>query len=260
MVDFYARTDLITTAVTAELALRADDADRDTAELTALATQITTTRAAIDRYLTAFENGALDERTCGLTTRLDQLTLRRDELTDLIQTPPAPPSPQAIAALRERLAEVITHGTPGQRKALIETHIAEITLDRDTLTPIFLVPTDGHQDDEGGPTGTPASPAFRTPRQVVREAGLEPARLKAQEPKSCVAASYTTPALRARCTAFRPIRTRCDGYVTLLERLRRRACAKTARWDHVCVLADPTRCAGALRSRHLRCRGPASTM
>jgi hypothetical protein len=35
-------------------------------------------------------------------------------------------------------------------------------------------------------------------RPGVRKAGLEPARPKAQEPKSCVAASYTTPA-RRRC-------------------------------------------------------------
>jgi hypothetical protein len=32
--------------------------------------------------------------------------------------------------------------------------------------------------------------------RIVREKGLEPSRPKAQEPKSCVAASYTTPALR----------------------------------------------------------------
>jgi site-specific DNA recombinase len=181
MVNFYARTDLITAAVTAELALRADDADRDTAELTAITGQITTTQAAIDRYLTAFENGNLDERTCGqrirdLATRLDQLTLRHDELTDLAQTPPAPPSPHAIAALREHLADVIAHGTPGQRKALIETHIAEITLDGDTLTPIFLVPTDpAAPGEDEGPTGTPADPTVRTPRQYVPPVGFEPA-------------------------------------------------------------------------------------
>jgi site-specific DNA recombinase len=176
MIDFYARTDLITAVVTAELALRADDADRDTAELQALGTQITTTQAAIDRYLTAFENGSLEERTCGqrirdLATRLDQLTLRRDELTHLAQASPAPPSPEAIAALRQHLAEVITHGTLGQRKALIETHIAEITLDGDTLTPIFLIPTEpidpAATGEDEGPTGTPADSTVRTPRQDV---------------------------------------------------------------------------------------------
>ena len=92
-------------------------------------------------------------------------------------------------------AESIAYGTPGRRQALIETHIAEITLDGDTLTPIFLIPTDpADPGDDEGPAGTPADPTFLTPRQVVRETGFEPARPKAQEPKSCVAASYTTPA------------------------------------------------------------------
>jgi hypothetical protein len=53
----------------------------------------------------------------------------------------SPPSVIAIAHLRDNLAHLITHGAPGQRKALIETHIAEITIQGDTLTPTFMIPT-----------------------------------------------------------------------------------------------------------------------
>ena len=34
----------------------------------------------------------------------------------------------------------------------------------------------------------------------MREKGLEPSRQKAQEPKSCVSASFTTPEGRTECT------------------------------------------------------------
>jgi hypothetical protein len=45
-------------------ALRADASHQPRAELKATSTKITTAEAAIDRYLTAFENGTLDERAC----------------------------------------------------------------------------------------------------------------------------------------------------------------------------------------------------
>jgi site-specific DNA recombinase len=184
LADFYGQTDLITEAITAEYALRAQDADRQTAEIKGLTTQITATNATIDRYLTAFENNTLDERTCGrrvhdLTTKLDQLTARRDELTT-ITTPPTTPAPQAIAHLRDDLAAIIANGTPGQRKALIETHIAKITIEGDILTPTFMIPTDYNHEpttthSDGGPTGDPVGPPFRTMCQVVEVAGIEPA-------------------------------------------------------------------------------------
>jgi hypothetical protein len=60
--------------------------------------------------------------------------------------------------LREHLTDVIAHGTSGQRKALVEAHIAEITLDGDTLTPILLVPTaPGGSNSAGVSPTNPAS-------------------------------------------------------------------------------------------------------
>lgn len=93
LVQFYERTDLITQAVAAERTLRAADSHRTAEEIKAVASHPTSTQAAIDRYLAAFENGTLDERTCGqrgrdLTIKLDQLTLRHDELTEHARIPP----------------------------------------------------------------------------------------------------------------------------------------------------------------------------
>lgn len=41
----------------------------------------------------------------------------------------SPPSPKAIERLRRGLIHVLEHGTPGQRKAIIEANIAEIKID-----------------------------------------------------------------------------------------------------------------------------------
>ena len=49
-------------------------------------------------------------------------------------------------------------GTLGQRKAVMETHIAEIRIDGDRLIPIYRIPVD----------------AFRARGQVVGRRGLEP--------------------------------------------------------------------------------------
>jgi len=115
-----------------------------------------------------FENGTLDERTCGnrirdLTTKLDQLRVRHDDLTELVHTQPSPPSPAAIEQLRRDLAHIVATGTPGQRKAIIETHIAEIKIEGTNLIPVFMIPT----NDEG-PAETSADPSTTTFRTLVR--------------------------------------------------------------------------------------------
>jgi site-specific DNA recombinase len=97
LIDFHQRTDLIHDAVQAERQLRTADSGQNQAERKTIDAQIIATEAAIDRYLTAFENGTLDERTCGhrindLTAKLGQLKTHRDELDDLVNDLPTPPS------------------------------------------------------------------------------------------------------------------------------------------------------------------------
>jgi site-specific DNA recombinase len=74
---------------------------------------------------------------------------------------PAAPSSEASRRLRDNLAAVLENGTPGQRKAIIESHIAEIKIEDARLIPIFKIPLEDQQ--------------FRTTHQVVGRAGLEPA-------------------------------------------------------------------------------------
>ncbi len=180
LIDFFGKPDLIIEAVAAERALRADGTDRHQAELDTITGKITTTEAAVDRYLTAFENGTLDERTCGhriqdLTLKLDQLRARQDELHQLRNDLPALPSPKAIERLRRELADVLQHGTPGQRKAVIENHVAEIKIQGSTLTPVYKIPIEHLDQDNDGPVDVSTGPSFRTMVRVVGRAGLEPA-------------------------------------------------------------------------------------
>ena len=84
---------------------------------------------AIDRYLSAFENGTLDELICGrriteLQTQLDRLTAQQTELGEAEDL--QPPDEAAIRRLRQSLSDILRNGTLGQRKAVMETHIAEI--------------------------------------------------------------------------------------------------------------------------------------
>ena len=165
---------MITAAITAEQEFRAEHSHQHTAELTAVTSQIRTAEAAIDRYLAAFENATLDEAICGhrirdLTAKIEQLTARRTDLTEVINSQPKPPSADAISQLRRTLANVLQHGTPGQRKAIIETHIGEIKIQGALLIPIFLITA----DDEG-PAETSADPDISHNIKVVEPRGLEP--------------------------------------------------------------------------------------
>ncbi|GAA4158982.1 hypothetical protein GCM10022251_34710 [Phytohabitans flavus] len=174
LIDFYTHTDLITAAIEAERELRAAGSHQHTAELGTITAQIKTTDAAIDRYLTAFENETLDERTCGarvrdLTAKLERLKIRQTELAELIHAQPEPPSAQAIKQLRRQLGQVLAHGTAGQRKAVIEEHIAEVKIQGEQLIPIFNVPTNGE-----GPADISTDPTFRSSPYVVEPRGLEP--------------------------------------------------------------------------------------
>jgi site-specific DNA recombinase len=106
----------------------------------------------------------------GEAASLPQRAARQDELAQFTDHRPNPPGPAAIAHLRRHLAEVLTHGTPGQRKAIIETHVAEIKIDGTRLVPVFMIPT----GDSDGPAETSTDPEFRTMVRVVGRQGLEP--------------------------------------------------------------------------------------
>ncbi|HWC82121.1 MAG TPA: recombinase family protein [Pseudonocardiaceae bacterium] len=77
------------------------------AERDAIATELTRTNAAMDRYFSAFENGTMDETTAGprlekLGTKAKQLRQRHAELSEQVADEPTMPTPA-------ELDEIITH-------------------------------------------------------------------------------------------------------------------------------------------------------
>jgi hypothetical protein len=70
---------------------------------------------------------------------------------DAIGRPPFPTrteGPEAVDQIRRDLDQVLYHGTPGQKKAIIGTHIAEIQIQGTQLIPIVgadLAEADGNR-------------------------------------------------------------------------------------------------------------------
>jgi hypothetical protein len=87
---------------------------------------------------------------------------RFGELVALGRIPVAASSPQAIQRLRDNLADVLAHGTPGQRKAGIETHVAAFKIDGSHLIPIF----------KSGPATTTGRPKHRPTRVFAQRITL----------------------------------------------------------------------------------------
>ncbi|MEU8078773.1 recombinase family protein [Catellatospora citrea] len=145
LLDHYTGTDLISDAIHAERHLRAGHHEANRAELSAVTREIDQADAAIARYLAAFEQGTLSPELCGervrdLQTRIERLARRRTDLENAADSAPGRPSQLAVDQLRRNLAHVFRHGTPGQRKAIVETHIVEIRIDGDQLIPTFKIP------------------------------------------------------------------------------------------------------------------------
>ena len=183
--------DLITAAVEQHRAAhRAANGDR-LAELTAIDTELARADKAIDRNLSAYENGTLDEETLAerlpaLRATTKQLRRRREQLTIEIDNEPHHPDPATLAEVAQHITDIITAGTDNQRKGLIEALIDRVVISApDALIPVFRIPQ---------PTARPAStlaaahlpadapPAATTPEGVVRAMtnsvdlpGIEPA-------------------------------------------------------------------------------------
>ncbi|ONH54614.1 recombinase family protein [Frankia sp. CcI49] len=190
LADFYRRQHTLI----ADAIKRAQQAHRNArgdlrAELTTVDTELTQTNRAIDRYLTAFEHGTIDEETIGerlakLRTQQKQLRQRHTELTDQIAREPVTPAPTDLDAIAVNITIVIKTGTNQQRKALIEALIAEVKISGpDRLIPVFRIPQPDPDDDQP-PTLTAVAahpPATTAPKGTVRamntrvrSEGLEP--------------------------------------------------------------------------------------
>jgi site-specific DNA recombinase len=175
------RHDLISQATHAEQQRHKDaHADRHT-ELRAVETKINETNNAIERYLTAFERGTLDEDTVGerlreLRTKSKQLRTRRDDLTLALDDEPTAPDPATLNDVADHITDVIETGNHNQRKALVEALIARVTVTGpDRVIPVFRLP---RPHNNGAATALPAETApegmVRTMTKSVGPVGLEP--------------------------------------------------------------------------------------
>ncbi|MEV0398277.1 recombinase family protein [Polymorphospora rubra] len=178
--DFYTTAEPVLTAMI-ERAQAQRDTTRDDqhAELAATTGQITATEQAIARYHTAFENGTMDDTTAGprirdLRHQLAKLHTRHTELEADIANQPATPPPGAVARIRDHLATIMASGTPTERKAAIETLIAEVRLTDKGAVPVFKIPTDTTVPPPETDEGTHNQPPVRTMVRSVGRQGLEP--------------------------------------------------------------------------------------
>ena len=120
-------------------------------------------RAAVDRYLRAFEAGRLSEATCGhrvgaLKQEIGALEARRASLVAECDTEPTLPSGGDLATLRRQLEQAIADAAPEQRTRLPDAVVEPITVEsRTCIQPYFFAPT------------------VRTPTAPRRRTGIEPA-------------------------------------------------------------------------------------
>ncbi|MDA8148487.1 MAG: recombinase zinc beta ribbon domain-containing protein [Actinomycetota bacterium] len=144
--------------------------DRHQGELHAIEAELAKVDAGIERYLRAFETGAMPETLCGervkaLGAQATALRARREQLADVMEDADLiAPTPEELSALRERVAEAVAKGSPGQVKALFQALIHVIRVDnRDAIHSSFRVPLGGdhHQDN-----------AVRAPSRSVRSSRL----------------------------------------------------------------------------------------
>ena len=156
----------LATNATRQEALR----EQRAAELATLDAEIAKAERAVDRYLTAFEDGALPQDQCGerlrtLGAKIAQLRDRRAELSDLLDTPAAePPSPEELHARAATIRDAIATGDDEERKRLVQALVVEVHVHgRDHIIPVYRNPADF------------LATQVRTLDGLVGTAGVEPA-------------------------------------------------------------------------------------
>jgi site-specific DNA recombinase len=117
------------------------------AELAGTRAALRERRAAIDRYLRAFETGRLPESTCAdRLTELDQevraLEARTAALEAECETTPAMATRDFLVGVRRRVERAVAEGAPEQLKRLLATVVEQILVEsRVGIQPYFTAPT-----------------------------------------------------------------------------------------------------------------------
>jgi site-specific DNA recombinase len=187
LVDFYTTGhDLIADAITQFQHTHAASTTAKREQLSTVRNQLKATAAAIDRYLTAFERGTLDDDDPDIRARLGALKsqskvlrARKAELELDLDQPPQELSPADLSNIRAGIRNVLSNEAHKARKALFEAMIHEITITAgDTVWPVFKLPLAGN---DGGPalegpalTHRDANPMVRALPTMVGDTGIEP--------------------------------------------------------------------------------------
>jgi site-specific DNA recombinase len=116
LLDTYQHTDLFEEAAAATTSQAATLRQQRQGELAAIATDLNRAKAAIERYLDAFEAGTLPEATCGkrlqaLGAKVADLRARQAELNDALAAISATPlSATELRDLTARIRAAVDHG------------------------------------------------------------------------------------------------------------------------------------------------------
>ncbi len=139
--------DLVNKAIEQTYARLTERTDEQTSEREAVQRKLTETRAAMDRYFRAFENGTMPEDTCApriaaLGEQANALEGRAAELAALNNTErPERITPAGLDLLRQELRAALEHATPVRAKTVLQAMIDTIRVDaRDHIAPTFRVP------------------------------------------------------------------------------------------------------------------------
>ena len=186
LLDTLTRSDLIEQSLANTTSEVDDQRATYTAELAALEREITKNEDAIDRYLTAFENGTMDEETCSprvkkLATQLTEQRARRDELGLLIDEAATPEMPDttALETLRADVEAAADAGSDEALRRVMQTFVHRVDItSRETAAPTFIIPGDANVPTQRSAAASPGSTTERKVRTLhgsVPPAGLEPA-------------------------------------------------------------------------------------
>ena len=169
------RTDLFDNAVAAARRRARAERGNHAQELAVVEAGITKAEDAIERYLSAFESGALSEAQCakrleGLAAKVRNLRERREELVVAVQQSSATaPDADEIAEMRHHIEQALTDGAVPARKALLQALVHEIRVDgRDRVVPWFRVPGGANPKVRALARSAPPAGAGPVLRRVVR--------------------------------------------------------------------------------------------
>ena len=175
LLEFYTHHhDIITEAADQFLTEFHSDTSDQRQQLTAINHELKDNAAALDRYLTAFERGTLDDEDPDVQARLTslkhqskQLRGRKAQLEFDLETPPTAPTPDELTEISDHIKEIITNGGHKAKKTLFEALIERIEVKSErAILPHFRIPiaANDHRDD-----------TVRLQPHLVGRAGIEPA-------------------------------------------------------------------------------------